>query len=154
MDRVAHAGVDLLAYLRRHTLAVLATHAADGAPQAALVGVAITDDFTVVFDTVSDSRKHANLLNDARAALVFSGPGERTVQLEGAASLVSATAPCDAIWREAYFAAWPSCRDHLAWPKIAYWRITPRWLRYSDYDASPPAIFEKRWDANDTAVHR
>ncbi len=133
---------DLLAYMRGHKLAVVSTVDALGRPQGALVGVGIADDFSITFDTVDASRKHANLLADPRTAVTFSGPGERTLQFEGMASAVSTTDPAGAVWREAYYAAWPDGRERLAWEGLVYWRIEPRWLRFSDYDAGP-LIMEK-----------
>src|SRR5205085_5592997 len=127
---------DLLAYMRSHKLAVIGTMG-PGGPQGALVGVMTTDDFQIVFDTVSDSRKHENLLRDPRIAVTFSGPGEQTLQYEGLAHPVSVTGETDARYREAYYAAWPDGRQRLSWPKIAYWRIAPSWTRYSDFDRGP-----------------
>jgi pyridoxine/pyridoxamine 5'-phosphate oxidase len=135
---------ELLAYMRGHTLAVVSTIGPDGGPQAALVGVAVSDDLGIVFDTVTTSRKHANLLRDARASVTFSGPGEQTLQYQGAALPVSTTSQADAAWRELYYRAWPECRDHLAWPTLAYWRLEARWLRFSDYDRGP-LTFERRF---------
>lgn len=77
---------DLLRYMRGHRLAVVATSAADGSPQAALVGVGVSTALDIIFDTVSTSRKHANLVRDPRAAVTFSGPAEQTLQYEGSRS--------------------------------------------------------------------
>src|SRR5215813_7703437 len=52
---------ELLAILRRHRVAVQATVSPIGAPQAALVGVAVGEDFEIVFDTLQSSRKACNL---------------------------------------------------------------------------------------------
>jgi pyridoxine/pyridoxamine 5'-phosphate oxidase len=128
---------DLLAYMRSHKLAVVSSIGPDGGPQGALVGVATTDDFGVVFDTVSDSRKHGNLVRNARACLTFSGPREQTLQLEGTAILLSLTAQGDAPYLKAYYAAWPDGVERRNWSNIAYWRIAPRWARYSDYARDP-----------------
>jgi hypothetical protein len=128
---------ELLAYMRSHKLAVVGSLAADGTPQAALVGIAVTDDLQVVFDTVSTSRKHGNLLRDGRASVTFSGPGEQTLQMEGNAAPASTTDAGDAIYLSAYYQAWPDGRDRAKWANIAYWRIVPRWMRYSDYDRGP-----------------
>ncbi|WP_245313036.1 pyridoxamine 5'-phosphate oxidase family protein [Bradyrhizobium macuxiense] len=57
---------ELLAFLRRHRLAVVST-VYDGAPQAAVVGIAITDDLEIIFDTLTTSRKYRNLQADPRA---------------------------------------------------------------------------------------
>jgi pyridoxine/pyridoxamine 5'-phosphate oxidase len=135
----------LLAYMRSHKLAVVSTLGAEGHPQSALVGVGIADDFGVIFDTVSTSRKHANLLRDPRAAVTFSGPAEQTLQFEGTATSVSKTDPRDARHREDYYRAWPDGRDRaVSWPSLVYWRIAPRWLRFSDYDRGP-MIFERHF---------
>jgi len=136
---------DLLRYMRSHKLAVVGSAGIDGAPQAALVGVAATDDLHIVFDTVSTSRKHGNFLRDSRASVTFSGPDEQTLQMEGHAALVDGHAPSDACYLAAYYEAWPDGRDRAKWPRIAYWRIVPAWIRYSDYERGP-LIEEFRFD--------
>jgi pyridoxine/pyridoxamine 5'-phosphate oxidase len=128
---------ELLEYLCGHRLAVVGTVAVDGTPQSALVGVAVTNRFEIIFDTVSTSRKHANLLRDGRASVAFSGPGEKTVQFEGMAQPMSLLGPEDASYREIYYRAWPDGRERLSWPNLVYWRVVPRWLRFSDYDRGP-----------------
>jgi pyridoxine/pyridoxamine 5'-phosphate oxidase len=106
---------ELRTYLQQHRIAVLATVNDQGAPEAALVGVAVTDELDLVFDTLAATRKHANLRRCPRTAVVFSGPGECT--------------------------AWPDGRARAAWPGLVYWRVRPRWARYADY-ASGPLIVE------------
>lgn len=128
---------ELLSYIRARKLAVVGTTGPDGRPQGALVGVAVTDGFQIIFDTTSDSRKHQNLQRDARIAVTFAGPGEQTLQVEGRASPVSVTAESDALYREAYYLAWPDGRERRTWPKIAYWRIDPDWVCFSDYERGP-----------------
>jgi len=127
----------VLEYLRSQRLAVVSSVSASGAPQAALVGVAVTDALEIVFDTTTVTRKHANLLRDKRAAVTFSGPGEQTLQLQGEAHAVSVDGSGDAPYRETYFQNWPSGRDRLAWANLTYWRIVPEWIRYSDYEKGP-----------------
>lgn len=87
---------DLLAYMRGHKLAVVATVNQAGVPEAALVGVAATDKHELIFDTVSSSRKHANLVLRPRIAVTFSGPGEQTLQYEGVAFPISTSGARDA----------------------------------------------------------
>jgi nitroimidazol reductase NimA-like FMN-containing flavoprotein (pyridoxamine 5'-phosphate oxidase superfamily) len=79
---------ELLAFLRRHRLAVQASISATGGPQAAVVGFAVTNQFEIVFDTLDSSRKARNLRQNSRLALVIGGSNdgdERTVQYEGMA---------------------------------------------------------------------
>ena len=64
---------DLLGFARRHRVAVQTSVAKDGAPQAAVVGIAVGDDFEIVFDTLQTTRKAQNLGRDPRIALVLGG---------------------------------------------------------------------------------
>ncbi len=61
----------LVRVLRRYRLAVQATVAPDGAPQAAVVGFAVSDELEIVFDTLDTARKYRNLRADPRIALVI-----------------------------------------------------------------------------------
>ena len=47
----------LLEFMRRHRLAVAASVTATSTPQAAVVGIAVTDRFELVFDTLESSGK-------------------------------------------------------------------------------------------------
>src|SRR5262249_38744515 len=96
-----------------------------------LVGVAVTDGFHIIFDTVSDSRKHQNLQRDTRIAATFTGPGEQTLQVEGRAKPVSVTEQSDALYRETYYSAWPNGRERRTWQKIAFGRFDPIWPLFS-----------------------
>ena len=84
---------DFHAFLCQHRLAVLST-VRDGAPQAALVGIAVTDGLEIVFDTVTGSRKYANLLADPRVALVAGWDYGKTIQVEGTADLPPGRRAC------------------------------------------------------------
>ena len=128
---------DLLAYMLSHRLAVISTIGKGGGPESALVGIAVTRHHDVIFDTVTDSRKHGNLKRDNRASIVFSGPGEKTLQFEGIARPLALRGPDDAGLRDIYYSVWPEGRDRLRWPTLSYWCISPRWARYSDFDSGP-----------------
>jgi hypothetical protein len=79
----------------------------------------------LIFDTVSSSRKHANLVLRPRIAVTFSGPGEQTLQYEGVAFPISTTGMRDATYRETYYAAWPDGPARLDWEGLVYWGVTP-----------------------------
>jgi hypothetical protein len=118
------------------------THAT-GAPQSAVVGIAVSDDFEIVFDTVDTSRKAQNLRQRKGIAFVLGGLAagdERSAQYEGVAD-----EPADADrarLTELYYSVFPDGRERLSWPGLIYLRATPTWLRYSDYTQNPPAILE------------
>jgi hypothetical protein len=135
---------ELLDYMRSHRLAVVSSVGPKGEPQAALVGIAVSPRCEVIFDTVANSRKHANLVRDPRASLVFSGPAEKTLQLEGIARPVPISGDEGAELRSLYYETWPDGRDRLAWPGLSYWCISPRWARYSDFERNP-SVREFTW---------
>ena len=131
---------ELLRFLRLHRLAVQASVAPGGAPQAAVVGFAVTDAFEFVFDTIDTTRKVANLRRDARISLVVGWDDEQTAQCDGVADEPRG-AELERL-RSVYFARFPDGPSRLAWPGITYVRVTPSWIRYSDFRASPPSIVE------------
>ncbi|HEX9393734.1 MAG TPA: pyridoxamine 5'-phosphate oxidase family protein, partial [Gemmatimonadales bacterium] len=117
-----------------------------GAPQSAVVGIAVSDDFEIVFDTLGTSRKAVNLRQRAEIAFVIGsleGTDERTVQVEGRADEPQGAERARLI--DLYLAVFPDGRVRQQWPGLTYLRATPRWLRYSDYTRDPPLIAE--WDA-------
>ena len=130
----------LYEFLRSNRLSVLSTVGPKGEPQSALVGFAITPEFEIIFDTVGRSRKFANLSRDPRAAFVIGWEGEITVQFEGIARQISSTELGH--YHEVYFRAFPDGPARLQWDGITYYVVAPKWIRYSDFDKSPPEIVE------------
>ena len=124
---------ELLSFLRRHRYAVQASSADDGAPQAAVVGIAVSDQLEIIFDTLGTSRKAQNLRRNARIALVVGWDDEQTVQLEGRADEPAG----DELNRikAVYFASFPDGPEREQWPEITYIRVRPSWARYSDFRA-------------------
>jgi hypothetical protein len=136
----------LLAFLRSRRYAVQSSIHPGGAPQSAVVGIAVSDDFEIVFDTLGTSRKAVNLRERAEIALVIGsleGTDERTVQVEGRADEPQGAERARLV--DLYLAVFPDGRVRQQWPGLTYLRATPRWLRYSDYTRDPPLIAE--WDA-------
>ena len=122
---------DLLTFVRRSKLAVVSTTSSAGAPQAAVVGIAVTDALEIVFDTLETSRKAVNLRRDARIALVIGWDEEQTVQCEGIAD-EPAGAGLERI-RAVYIDAFPDGLARQSWPGLTYFRVRLRWARYSDF---------------------
>lgn len=127
-------------FINAHKLGVLGYVSRQGAPRSALVGIAVTPELEIIFDTVSGSRKYVDLRANPSASFVIGWEGEATVQYEGRA--FQPTVDELARYQQVYFEAWPECRAHLSWPDIAYFVVRPQWIRYSDFDQRPPLIEE------------
>lgn len=129
--------------MRRHRLAVQASVSSSAAPQAAVVGIAVTDAFELVFDSVETTRKIGNLRRAPRIAFVIGGctmGDDRTVQYEGIAD-EPVGAERERV-KSAYLAVWPGGRERESWPGLVYVRVQPTWIRYSDFRDGSPAIVE------------
>jgi general stress protein 26 len=129
---------DLYSFLAKQRLGVLGTIGPDGTPQAALMGIAVTDKFEIVFDTVKQSRKYPNLIARPACSFVMGGwnTGEQTVQYEGLADELHS--PDLERYQEIYFRVYADGPARMSWPDITYFVVRPTWIRYSDFDQNPP----------------
>jgi pyridoxine/pyridoxamine 5'-phosphate oxidase len=76
---------ELYRFIAQFRLGVLASIAGTRQPQSALVGIAVTPDLEIVFDTINTSRKHGNLKSKPECSFVIGWTAEQTVQYEGIA---------------------------------------------------------------------
>jgi len=112
-------------------------------PQAAVVGIAVSDRFEIVFDTLASTRKAVNLRQNPRAAFVVGGlteGDERTAQVEGIADEPSGE-ELERL-KGVYYHVYPDGPSRLSWPGLIYFRVRPNWIRFSDYTQDPPLIVE------------
>ncbi|MGA2792408.1 MAG: pyridoxamine 5'-phosphate oxidase family protein [Roseiarcus sp.] len=125
-------------FIRGKRLAIVSTVHASGAPESALVGIAVTGANEIVFDTLSTSRKALNLAARPAAALVVGWDDEISIQIEGVARRPEGQDL--AMVKAAYFAAWPDGRSRETWPDIAYFAVRPHWLRHSRFVGVPEVV--------------
>jgi len=133
---------DLYSFLGKQKLGVLGTIGPGGTPQSALMGIAVTEELEIVFDTVKSSRKYPNLVARPACTFVIGGwtAGEQTVQYEGEAEELRS--PELKRYQETYFKVYPDGPSRMSWPGITYFVVRPTWIRYSDFDQNPPFIHE------------
>jgi len=131
---------ELFEFMASQTLAVLGSISLEGAPQSALVEIAVTDKLEIVFDTLDTARKYQNLIADRRACFVIGWEDEKTVQYEGEAVLLKDR---ELGWyRSLYVERRVNANERQNWPGIAYFVVRPRWIRFSDFSHLPPLIEE------------
>jgi len=133
---------DVYAFLARCKFGVLGTICQADTPQSALVGIAVTPQLEIIFDTVKSSRKYPNLIARPACSFVIGGwgPGEQTAQYEGEGEELKS--PELERYQATYFKAWPDGPARMSWPGIVYFVVRPTWIRYSDFDQNPPLIRE------------
>lgn len=130
---------DLLRFLQKHRLGVLATVSESGAPESAVVGIAVSEQFEIIFDTLESTRKCRNLRRDSHISFVIGWDEEITAQCEGLADEPKG-AELERV-KKVYFAAYPDGPQRESWPGITYFRVRLTWARYSDFNA-PVEIME------------
>ena len=122
----------LYEFISKNKYAVLSTVTKDNLPEAALVGIAVTTDLQIIFDTVSTSRKYNNLILNPSIAFVIGSNDEQTIQYEG----IAKTPPAQVLDRllEIYFNVFPDGRERKEnWKDVVYFYVEPKWIRYSDF---------------------
>lgn len=128
----------LLEFLRAQPWAVQASVTEEGRPQAAVIGVAVTDELELVFDTFGTTRKAANLRANARIALVMGWDHGQTAQIEGVADEPGG-AELERL-KQVYLRRFPDGRERAGLPDITYFRVSPKWIRYTDFRTTPTSV--------------
>ena len=136
--------VELFEFMSGCKLGVLGSVSPEGVPQSALVGIAVSEELEIIFDTLDTTRKFRNLAANCRASFVIGWEGEKTVQFEGEAFLPKGE-ELDR-YKEIYFAAWLDGPGRQTWPGKTHFVVRPRWIRYSDFDQRPPLVEEQAFD--------
>jgi pyridoxine/pyridoxamine 5'-phosphate oxidase len=132
---------DILAFIKTQIHTVISTTDPTGHPEAALIGFGETDTFELIFGTYRTSRKYQNLQQNSRVACVIGWDSDNiTVQYEGIATELQSNelAPYLAL----YHAKVPSAASYQNHPDQRYFKISPRWLRYSDLSGDEEFITE------------
>jgi general stress protein 26 len=121
-------------FIHHHQLGVVSTTGNDGKPEAALVGIAVTGDLHIIFDTLKTSRKYQNILSNQHVAIVVGWDNEATLQYEGIAEVLGNDNAADN-YRQTYYAAWPDGLERAeTWPGLVHIKVTPKWIRYSNFN--------------------
>lgn len=132
----------ILEFLRKHSLAVIATCHPTGAPEAATIDFAVRDNLEIVFSTFKETRKFSNLAARPDVAFVVGWDDNITVQFEGEARRV----PAEDVERYliAFLDMVPAEKEFIERGAVLF-KATPRWIRYSDFNKEPPEMIEIRY---------
>lgn len=135
---------EIITFLKEKSpkLCVMASSSSDGKPECAVMGYAVLDDLTLVLCTDKTSRKWNNLKANPRVACIFGWSFEElNVQYEGTTELIESGEMFDKA-KETYFEVHPEALEFKELPETVYLKISPLWLRLSDYSVAPPRIEE------------
>lgn len=133
---------ELHAFIARQRYGVVATVQPDGSTESALVGIAVTPELEIFFDTLGDTRKAQNLRGDPRVSMVIGWDNEQSVQLEGIADEPKGAGLV--ALKQVYYAAWPDGPTRESWPGITWVRVRPSRIRFSDFNRTTDIVREFR----------
>lgn len=130
-----------MAFARAAELAVLATASPAGKPEAALLGIAATDEGELVVDVPDHARKLANIDRNNQVAVVIGWREGVSIQVEGHARVV--TGEERRRYEQVYLARFPGSR--VTDPAFVVAVITPAWARRYDASVDPARIAHADW---------
>lgn len=121
-------------FLKNHKLGIVSSINADGKPESALVGIAVSEQLEIIFDTVKSSRKYRNINANPHVSFAIGWNNETTIQYEGEAMVLGDDESSD-LYREMYYRAWPDGKERTAnWSGLVHLKVAPKWMRYSNFN--------------------
>ena len=144
----------VLAFLKRHQNAAIATVTPQGKPEVANIYYGIDNRFHLYFPTGTLSRKFKNLSKNPHVALSVTDPKKLiTVQMEGVARITYSTAKDAHIVQTLAKVLTPTLREVLdrLWDpvppvikmkngKLAILEVQIKWVRFADFSLPPKTV--------------
>ncbi|GAB3889331.1 pyridoxamine 5'-phosphate oxidase family protein [Kibdelosporangium lantanae] len=130
------ARAEFVHFARTAGLAVLATASPSGKPEAALVGIAVSDAGELVLDTPNTARKLANIAENDQVAVVIGWADGVSVQVEGRIRVV--TGDERRTYERIYTDRFPGSR--VADPGFTVAVVTPEWGQRYDATTNPARV--------------
>ena len=128
-------------FIKQQQLGVISTINLMNMPEAALVGIAVSTNLEIIFDTVNSSRKYQNILQKPNVAIVIGWSDEITIQYEGIGEVLGNDDEAQNL-KEIYFRTFPDGRERAdTWPGLVHIKVSPKWVRYSNFN-EPQVIKE------------
>lgn len=133
----------VLDFIKKHKIGVIATVGADNKPEAAVIEFGETDDLELIFDAFENSRKIQNVKQNSRVAFVIGWDEDITIQYEGEAFELTG----DELekYQRIYLAKNPAVAKWIQTEGITFFKVIPKWIRYSDLNKDPWEIFEVKF---------
>lgn len=123
-------------FIKQHHLAVLSWVNEHCLPESSVIGFWETEDCVLYFGTYDTSRKYANFRHERlNVAVVIGWEGGKTVQLEGTVERIG-EAEIEAV-KQGCLAKLPTAAKYVGSVHQRFFRIKPRWIKYSNLATDP-----------------
>lgn len=130
----------ILNFIKKNKLAVLSTVNVKNTSQSAVLEFGETDDLEIIFDTFSSARKYSNIKQNNNVSLVIGWDENITVQYEGLAKELTGDESMK--YKEIYWKKNPEAKRWANKEGIVYFKVKPKWIRYSNLNKHPWEILE------------
>ncbi|KKR93313.1 MAG: hypothetical protein UU41_C0020G0003 [Candidatus Roizmanbacteria bacterium GW2011_GWA1_41_13] len=130
----------ILDFIKKQKLAVISTVGIDNKPESAVLEFGETEELELIFDTLTSSRKYKNLQTNKNVSFVVGWDENITVQYEGIAEEVKEK--MQKRYQQAYWNKNPKAQRWESTEGITYFKVAPKWIRYSDLNKNPWDVFE------------
>jgi uncharacterized pyridoxamine 5'-phosphate oxidase family protein len=132
---------DFVEFVRAAGMGVVATASPSGKPEAALVGIAVSDCGELIFDAPAGARKLTNIERNDRVAAVIGWNDGVSVQVEGTARVVNNDERRR--YERLYASQFPGSRVTHTSFEVAV--VTPDWVRRYDATSDPAECEYANW---------
>ena len=130
----------ILNFIKGEKLAVISTVGHDSKPESAVLEFGESNDLELIFDTFKTSRKYKNLQHNKNVSFVIGWDDNITVQYEGVAQEL--TGEDLKTYQQLYWSKNPKAQRWESREGITYFKVIPKWIRYSDLNHNPWLIKE------------
>lgn len=130
-------------FLHRHSIAVLSTVTEENKPESAVVQFGDTENLEIIFDTIKTFRKYKNLQQNNRVSFVIGWDEDKTIQYEGNA--IELNGEELELYKQQFFEKLPDVQQYEVREGIAYFKVIPTWIRYTDLTIYPWKVSEMKF---------
>ncbi len=129
----------ILDFIKGHKIAVVSTMDKN-TPESAVVEFSETKDLEIIFDTFSYFRKYRNMKRNPNVSIVIGWDNNVTVQYEGVSKEITE----DELrkYKTLHVRKLPDAKKYVNSKDIKFFRVAPKWIRYSDLNKKPWEIIE------------
>lgn len=131
-------------FIKTRHLAVLSWVNKEALPESSVIGFSENGDCVLFFGTYDTSRKYANFRqNRMNVSVVIGWEHGKTVQLEGVVERITEQ-EIEKVKKD-FLAKIPTAAKYVEAVHQRFFKIVPKWIRYSDLSKDPWDVFEIRF---------
>lgn len=130
-------------FIKIQEFGVIATNSLENlAPESAIVAFSETEDLEIVIGSFIECRKNKNILRNQNVSFVigWDNISKTTIQIERFAVLLEGKEK-DKLSQK-HIQKNKDSSEYLNDPRQQYFKIIPRWIRYSNFSVHPQEIWE------------